>query len=175
MLLLVIGNIISCPSQDIIFLPHCVYIEIMIIQPPDSGYVVVPPSKTHVTSYSLIVVILGTPPPRSVNFVAATAKTLTGANGQLSLLLSVLPHCSVQWGFDGQHSDNTGNILTYDITIPLSCNTVYSYATGSSGDDLTNIKSIEGTTMRVSTCKSLQTDVANKVKRPFHYIILCKQ
>ena len=92
----------------------------------------------------------------------------------IMLLLHFWCYANKQWGVDGQHSGTTGNIPTYDITIPLSCSTVYSYATGSSGDDLTNIKTIAGTTMTVSTCRSLQTDVANKVKRPFHYIILCK-
>ena len=79
----------------------------------------------------------------------------------------------VQWGYDNQN-DSTGNISSYSITIPISASQVFSYATGSSGDDLTNIQSLSGNTMVVRTFRSLQTDSAHWVKRPFHYIILCK-
>ena len=79
----------------------------------------------------------------------------------------------VQWGYDNQN-DSTGNVASYNITIPLSTSQVFSYATGSSGDDLTNIQSISGNTMIVKTFRSLQTDAKYWVKRPFHYIIVCK-
>lgn len=78
-----------------------------------------------------------------------------------------------QWGFDNQN-DSTNNIESYSITIPLSTSQVFSYATGSSGNDLTNILKISGNTMIVRTFRSLQTDENNFVKRPFHYIIVCK-
>ena len=78
-----------------------------------------------------------------------------------------------QWGYDRQN-DSTGNIASYNITIPLSTSQVFSYATGSSGDDLTNIQSISGNTMVVRTFRSLQTEEKYWVKRPFHYIIVCK-
>lgn len=81
---------------------------------------------------------------------------------------------SKQWGFDNQN-DSTNNIESYSITIPLSTSQVFSYATGSSGNDLTNILKISGNTMIVRTFRSLQTDENNFVKRPFHYIIVCKQ
>lgn len=79
----------------------------------------------------------------------------------------------IQWGFDNQN-DSTNNIESYSITIPLSTSQVFSYATGSSGNDLTNILKISGNTMIVRTFRSLQTDENNFVKRPFHYIIVCK-
>ena len=83
--------------------------------------------------------------------------------------------CSLhkQWGYDSQN-DSAGNIESYSITIPLSTSQVFSYATGSSGNDLTNIQSISGNTMIVKAFRSLQTDEKNWVKRPFHYIIVCK-
>lgn len=83
-------------------------------------------------------------------------------------------YANKQWGFDKQNDDSTGNIREYSITIPLSTSQVFSYATGSSGNDLTNILSISGNTMIVRTFRSLQTDGNNWVKRPFHYIIVCK-
>lgn len=79
----------------------------------------------------------------------------------------------VQWGYDSQNN-SAGNIASYNITIPLSTSQVFSYAIGSSGDDLTNIQSISGNTMVVKTFRSLQTDEKYWVKRPFHYIIVCK-
>ena len=79
----------------------------------------------------------------------------------------------IQWGYDSQN-DSAGNVASYSITIPLSTSQVFSYATGSSGDDLTNIQSISGNTMIVKTFRSLQTDAKYWVKRPFHYIIVCK-
>ena len=78
-----------------------------------------------------------------------------------------------QWGYDSQ-IDSAGNIESYSITIPLSTSQVFSYVTGSSGNDLTNIQSISGNTMIVKAFRSLQTDEKNWVKRPFHYIIVCK-
>ena len=78
-----------------------------------------------------------------------------------------------QWGFNNQ-IDSTANIESYSITIPLSTSQVFSYASGSSGNDLTNIINISGNTMIVRTFRSLQTDENNWVKRPFHYIIVCK-
>ena len=83
------------------------------------------------------------------------------------------PSVSKQWGYDSQN-DSAGTIESYSITIPLSTSQVFSYATGSSGNDLTNIQSISGNTMLVRTFRSLQTDEGNWVKRPFHYIIVCK-
>ena len=69
----------------------------------------------------------------------------------------------IQWGFDNQN-DSTNNIESYSITIPLSTSQVFSYATGSSGNDLTNILKISGNTMIVRTFRSLQTDENNFVK-----------
>lgn len=100
---------------------------------------------------------------------ATGVKYQIGQNGYLCLG-SLFGGVIIQWVFDTV-SSNT-NVSSYDIALPISMSTAYVAVVGSTGDDLTNVRTITKSKITVHTAKSLSPEPANRVRRPAYFVVI---
>ncbi len=76
----------------------------------------------------------------------------------------------IQWVYDTVSSDV--NVESYEITLPVFMNTPYVAVVGSTGDDLTNISSVNNSKLVVHTARSLNPNPTSRVRRPAYFIVI---